>query len=156
MDHLGHSILDNNVTYTQELCLELHEEELVSSKCNCTFFGLLRSQMEYNPEMDCTTGERGECWERESKNFNNLNYTRQCPMECETVLFSYSVVNFDTVSNLVDTKIYYNSLIYTEITQVAKTSGIELFAYLGGLLGLFLGIDFLSFVEILDFSLQAL
>jgi len=147
-------IKQNGVTYRQEICLELIQEEFITKQCNCIFFGSLRSTDEYDFQVDCTVGLRKDCWERESMKFNYLNYTQECPLECETTLFSYSVVTFGNTVNKTSARIYYNSLKYTDVLEIPKTTGIEVFADLGGTLGLFLGFSLLSFVEILDLGAQ--
>ena len=48
---------------------------------------------------------------------------------------------------------YYNDLKYTKITELQKTKIVDLIANAGGILGLFIGISFLSFIEILEFLL---
>ena len=104
----------------------------------------------------------------------------QCPLECNSVdyEFSYSIsdfpteeyfnsfklnssskkiylngeyVNFETYKkSFIGLNIYYPYLKYTEIVEVEKFSLIDLLSNIGGTLGLFLGISFLSFIEIFE------
>lgn len=50
--------------------------------------------------------------------------------------------------------VYYDDLTYTSYSEVEKTSIIDLVSNIGGTLGLFLGMSFLSFVEIFDLLFQ--
>lgn len=50
--------------------------------------------------------------------------------------------------------VYYTDLKYTSIRQYAKTGIDDLIANIGGTLGLFIGISFLSFIEILDLFVE--
>ena len=51
---------------------------------------------------------------------------------------------------MVSINIFYDDLSYTAITEDAKMSQVDLVSNLGGLLGLFIGISFLSFGEIFE------
>jgi hypothetical protein len=46
--------------------------------------------------------------------------------------------------------VYYSDLKYTVLKQIAKMSLIDLISNLGGLLGLFVGISFLTLIEIIE------
>jgi amiloride-sensitive sodium channel subunit alpha/amiloride-sensitive sodium channel subunit gamma len=104
----------------------------------------------------------------------------ECPLECNSVdyEFSYSSSDFPTEEyfdsfklnssskeiylngeyvsfeayrkSFIGLNIYYPYLKYTEIVEVEKYSLIDLLSNIGGTLGLFLGISFLSFVEIFE------
>ena len=56
--------------------------------------------------------------------------------------------------NLYFVTIYYNNLKYTSITQTPKTNFLDLVSSIGGILGLFIGISFLSFAEIIELCLE--
>jgi len=51
-------------------------------------------------------------------------------------------------------RVYFENLEYTEIRQEIKTTIIDLISNIGGLLGLFLGMSFLSFFEFLELFAQ--
>lgn len=54
-------------------------------------------------------------------------------------------------NNLMKLEVYYEELKVTTITQIAKTSGIDLISSIGGLMGMCLGASFLSIVEYFEF-----
>ena len=52
--------------------------------------------------------------------------------------------------------VYYKELKYALITQEPKTEIFNFISNIGGILGLFLGISFLSFIEILEMFLEVI
>lgn len=65
----------------------------------------------------------------------------------------FTFQNTETPNNMPNTTNFWfipNDLSLLEITQIPKTSMIDLISNIGGTLGLFVGMTFLSFVEILD------
>lgn len=53
-------------------------------------------------------------------------------------------------ANILSLAVYYNSLSYLSFTEIVKIEMVDLVAGIGGTLGLFLGVSFLSAVEIFD------
>ena len=53
-------------------------------------------------------------------------------------------------------RIHYNDLKYTFINQEIKIYTFNLISNIGGILGLFLGISFLSFIEILEILVESI
>ena len=51
--------------------------------------------------------------------------------------------------------VYYESLKYTETSQVPKTTVPDILSIVGGTLGLFLGLSLLSFIEVFGFLIEA-
>jgi len=111
------------------------------------------------------------------KNYQNLSYlfynhynnaTNQeklinecrikCPLECDTIEYqvtmSSSPYTPDYQKNLTSFTIYYQDLEYTKISQFPKTQLFDLISNIGGLLGVFLGISFLSFAELIEIILE--
>ena len=56
--------------------------------------------------------------------------------------------------NLVQISVYYADLGYSQFDEVASMTWIDLTSSIGGTLGLFLGMSFLSFMEFFDIFLQ--
>jgi len=97
-----------------------------------------------------------------------------CPQECDSMSYIISkyieifptngqlknipnesdLAKFETFENIANhyirLYIYYKDLKYTLISENAKTEPFNFVSNIGGILGLFLGISFLSFIEILE------
>ena len=81
----------------------------------------------------------------------------QCPKECSTTKFNALQINPDIGSNsngIVELKVFYLDLRYTEISQTPKMSGFLLLNEIGRALGLFVGITFLSLFEFLEYLFE--
>jgi hypothetical protein len=90
--------------------------------------------------------------------------TPLCPLECDSIKYdtSISFTKFSeneflslfelngTVNNLISIDIYYENLEYTRISQLPKMDFFDMISNIGGDLGLFIGISFLSFAEIIE------
>ena len=137
----------------QELCFDLFF--LKDDPCNCqnpeigSVWELCHARSK-NPT--CTEDYRDQF-----ENNNNLveKCSDYCPLECDTITFSYSLTTdqFPALnSSLI--RIYYNSLRYTSITQLAKIEPEQLVSNLGGYLGLFVGISFVSLFEIAELIIE--
>jgi hypothetical protein len=121
----------------------------------------------------------GECISRYLKEFRKRLQDEKCqeycPLECDSmnyIINSYTeqiVLNgnislnskikidsndFNTYEELKKNyfaiRVYYNELKYTLISQEPKTEMFNFISDIGGILGLFLGISFLSFIEIFE------
>ena len=111
------------------------------------------------------------------KNTQYENCAAYCPLECDSISYaitgynepipinsgnisnstrnSYSSLEkFDTYEEVskhfIVIYVYYKELEYTLISQVPKTEIFGFISNVGGTLGLFLGISFLSFMEIFE------
>ena len=56
----------------------------------------------------------------------------------------------DLKQSVLSLKIFYNDLTYTLISQQPKMQLFDLISNIGGLLGLFLGVSFLTLAEVLE------
>ena len=56
----------------------------------------------------------------------------------------------DVRSRMLAVNVHYSSLAYQSFTESPKTEVVDLVSSIGGTLGLFLGVSFLSFIEIFD------
>ena len=136
----------SDITYRQTNCLAQCRNRNFSSRYNCTlrnFYSVLGYSF-------CNEGVS------KSLEFNTI-CEEQCPKECSTTKFDVLLNNPDIGSNLNDTvefHIWYLDLSYTEIRQTPKMSGYSLLNEIGGALGLFVGITFLSLFEFLEFLVE--
>ena len=84
-------------------------------------------------------------------------------MECDSVKYEtfYSFTKPD-VNNSLNVKladyvsfgVYFDSLDYTLIDQMPKMNMLDLISNIGGNLGLFIGVSFLSFAEIIELIIE--
>ena len=66
-----------------------------------------------------------------------------------------SAVTYDTLRRQVlSLNIYYDELIYTIISEDYKMEVLDLIGAVGGTLGLFAGVSFLSFFEVLELAVK--
>jgi hypothetical protein len=62
----------------------------------------------------------------------------------------------DIKKGLVNVKIFYEGLYYTEISETESQTVFDLISSIGGTMGLFIGISLLSFIEILEIIIEIL
>ena len=62
----------------------------------------------------------------------------------------YNMTRGDLKESILFLNIYYDDLSYTKIDQNPKMLTVDLVSNMGGLLGLFIGISFLSFGELFE------
>ena len=115
------------------------------------------------------------------QNFDKI-CSKECPLECDSVKYDLSIsftklivervvslanelggiVNpkFKMLTekdsqDLVFVNVFYKDLDYTSISQLPKMDFFDLVSNIGGNLGLFIGVSFLSFAEIIEFIIEA-
>jgi len=79
----------------------------------------------------------------------------KCPKECTAVRF-ISEMTSQFVSNYVSLSFFISDYSSLVINQIPKTDVFSLVSSIGGNLGLFIGISFLSFVEIFEFFIKTI
>jgi len=88
-----------------------------------------------------------------------------CPEECDSIKYdiSHSSTKLSTqnelfksmqIENFVYFTVYYESLQYKVIDQIEKMNVFDLISNIGGNLGLFIGISFLSFAELIELFVE--
>ena len=164
-----------NVTYNQFDCFNLCFQLNVISKCGC----YLPYYYKMNSSIECSVADR-ECVENKIMKNENVysNCPDLCPLECEYVKYGIisSFNSFPTKTgyrqmkdylkyleqknltfdyqkakdSLLRISIYFDELKILEFSENAKMTITDLLSNCGGVLGLMLGISFLSFVEIVE------
>lgn len=153
---------NNNETYNRENCLELCFEliYLSNNECNCTNIALgkvwdncFTGSFGLNVNNDCIMNTKKIFYKKSISDLCS-NY---CPIECDSVTYTVSAKsvseNFKNISRIF---VYYRSLKYTAISQQQSIYLSDLVSNIGGILGLFIGISFLSFIEIIEFLVECL
>jgi len=97
-----------------------------------------------------------------------------CPLECDSIRYetsssvmrftkNYNITNLNLTSlinyekkadDLISFNVFYYDFKYTTVSQQPKMSVLSFISNIGGNFGLFIGISFLSFVEIIQFVLE--
>ncbi|CAF0992779.1 unnamed protein product [Brachionus calyciflorus] len=176
-------ITSRNISYNQKLCIDLCFQDLIIQECQCyyvsfPFFGDKSINPCYNnTQYECFNSKFGNNF-RDSSIVNEICQP-QCPLECQNMNYKifYSFNDFineknnDDLNNffnftgtnrrhmkkdLISLYFYYESLSYEEITEKESIDLVGLLSNLGGIAGLFLGISFLSLVEIIEIAFQIL
>lgn len=75
----------------------------------------------------------------------------QCPKECTIIKYETLESAYSLDGGLQSIEIAYLDLSYIEISQSPKMNGFTLISEIGGALGLFVGITFLSCLELLEY-----
>ncbi len=166
----------NNWTYSQKECLSLCRNLKFNELNNCSCY---LDRIDYEINRYCYQFKDDKtrlCVNKFLANFNNLDLcgTNYCPLECDS--FSYEISEktksisahygyvertnmdffneFKTYENVSKTfysfNVYYNDLKYTFIKQEPKIELFGLISNIGGILGLFLGFSFISFLELFE------
>jgi len=83
----------------------------------------------------------------------------ECPEECDSVRYelthSFTKLAYNaSEENMVFFNIFYANLEYTVIDQIPKMDGFDFISNIGGNLGLFIGISFLSLIELVEFLIE--
>ena len=167
----------NNSYYKLEcdrLCRNLKNKE--ESRCNCI--------ESIDSSSDCSNSKNvtiKACYDKFLSDFQNSNVikicSQYCPLECDSISYSISTnseqfpftgsfsnltsfeyqkfLSYEEVQKYyVSIRAYFPELKYTLIKQQPKVEVVDLVSSVGGTLGLFLGISFLSFVEIIELLIE--
>lgn len=92
-----------------------------------------------------------------STNFPNYEFSKKLANDSKIINkypADYKITQKDLEESLISFEVYYNDMTYIRITELPKGKMIDLVANVGGILGLFIGISFLSFIEILEILLE--
>ncbi len=118
-------------------------------------------------------------------NITNNECAEYCPLECRSVIYqtnvavgpltdfyyaknmgkyvkimskelNQSVTETEVRENLLNMFVFFKGLQYTDISQIPKTSLVDLLSSIGGSMGLFLGLSLISVVEIVDLIVESL
>jgi amiloride-sensitive sodium channel subunit alpha/amiloride-sensitive sodium channel subunit gamma len=180
------SLITANLRYTQQDCYPQCFQSNVEKNCSCynTLFPPVNLK---NP---CITSADSACVFKVRMDFFagrfNDECSSLCPLECDRVLYSYTIssstsmsekyaelyymndqiikskypgrnVTFEDIKKgLVNVKIFYEGLYYTEISETESQTVFDLISSIGGTMGLFIGISLLSFIEILEIIIEIL
>ena len=137
---------EDNICFQTSLKVFSNDSKPYLAKCNCpieceyNFFRYSNSFAEFPPR-------------------NYLPYLLNST-KIKSIIFNQTDLNdslktFEFIKkSIARVQISYQDMMQTFITEYPKMKPVDLVSSLGGILGLFLGLSFLSFIEIFDFLLQ--
>ena len=171
-------IVNSNYSYSQQFCVSQCLQEIGILNCNCTasYIASVFSAKR------CVTQNETVCFINVFfEIFNSKNYVQekcipQCPLECNSTKFDYSLSDYQLLGNyyvnmikentrlasdfvtrminvttvqesVVKVNVFYASLSYMKSEESPQWDWISLVAYLGGNFGLFLGFSLFSLSE---------
>jgi hypothetical protein len=176
-------ITKSGYIYTQELCLTQCQQNIILKECNCSDSLILSlfdvKSCETESEIDCTKIYSVINSQKDSYKL----CLESCPLECHRVEYRTSLtstnlmgeyyVEFikrkenlskDFLSREIDTNlaresfvrlnIYYESLSYTHLSESPKIDYFSLIGFVGGILGLFLGVNVISICELTEVLIE--
>ena len=164
-----------NKTYRQYDCFKLCLQQMINDNCDCDYTKLTKVE-NLSP---CSNLSQLFCIYTQQDAFTGdkvVECKKQCPLECNTVRYSFEMSNldfpsydlfrifqkdcndpvlnsmsFDTMKNsLISLKVYYPFTQYTEIRELPKTSLIDLISQIGGSLGMLLGFSIFHLIELFE------
>jgi hypothetical protein len=175
---------DNNIKYDFNECSDMLVQDEISKTCKCAIIYIRNiHNIRYcsTPEdFECNqmTGftsklpfeEKNLLCPKECFSFDlDLTFSPANPLKkkyLQNLRTNKNVISkYKNISNITDEQlaesfvsidVYYNSLSYTQITEVPVYTTLTLISNIGGTLGLFLGMSVLSFIEIIELLLNIL
>ena len=160
-------------SYKRVICIDFCYQRLSLEKCGCNQ-PVFPSNFK---KFSCIN--QSECMYEQLRLFAEGSYVNdycipECPLECKMISYTktisvnkYSNDVFDTMmskhlnlsnrkfsDDIAQVNVYYESLDYTEMVELATMDFLDLLTNIGGIAGLFLGISVLSLVEILEIILE--
>jgi hypothetical protein len=183
IDHIMYSKETYSQKNCNQLCSYLFALEESNCGCNSTLDNFKRdcsSGIYFGQEKNENISS---CVAKYLKRFRRqkveLCFKYYCPLECDSMSFSinnyleqfpvsgligtetrldYNLTSFKTYEQInrhyIVLFVYYRKLEYTLISQEPKTETFDFISNIGGILGLFLGVSFLSFIEIFEIVLE--
>jgi len=174
-----------NQTYRQINCFDLCFQQLLINTCQC-YTNTFNKLNGTNPclqlsQIKCSL----LAWYTFHSNISR-NCVQCCPLECFSINYqittsftNYPIYNYASNSlmtnpiitskfqnetltydlikeSVLSLNVYYDKLAYTQISKDAKLESVDLASNIGGLLGLFLGMSFLSFAEFIEMIIEVL
>jgi hypothetical protein len=149
---------NKNTQYSQTECNRLYEnlKYLEESNCNCSL-----KHLDDFPYKVCeNNSEHKDCLKEFMSHFNNKDQkcSDYCPLECNTLNYEITINSFSSLSYSSNDSfiisVFYEDLKYTWINQKPKMQFIDLISNIGGSLGLFVGISFVSFLDLFEILIE--
>ena len=145
--------IKSNRTYRQTDCFRLCRHKLYSENCGCN--GINDDFNFSNKSLRPCDGNDLVCMD--SQQYNNFCpeecEKKWCPLECDSIEYDLKISSLVYSSRNAATLrlfIYYQSLDYTFIRESPQMTELDLFANIGGTLGLFISASIFTLFEIIE------
>ncbi len=178
--------ISNNKMYSYFQCCKKCLTNFIKSYCNCSIQEVVKNYRSCYSDMDYFKQDSDCTYIAFKKFPTNPSYLKECdcPKECSNTYYQYSVsssqfptrkyssyllenelirtkypniTTFEQLKkNVARVEIFFDEMKETAIEESIKTEMSDLISNLGGTLGLFLGLSFLSLIEFVEVILQAL
>jgi hypothetical protein len=155
-------MLDNGQSYSQIKCINIcfDLKYIENNPCNCTTARL--GKVWLNCWQDEENSTLNSCTFESKKLFFNKNLkeycSEYCPLECYSISFKISINILKSLyflePNITLIKVFYRNLKFTYISQKPKMLFFDVLSNVGGTLGLFVGLSFVSLFEIIEILLE--
>ena len=143
--------LKKNDTYRQDNCIEMCIIDIFKTKYNCSLPSYYQTNqlnlcdLKGNSELlNLTKNEEKRCEQDCIEECDSVKYTTiptgTEPIESNMTVFDFTLTDFSSL----------------EISQIPKMSVFNLISSIGGALGLFIGIRFMSLVEVVELFMDIL
>ncbi len=168
--------------YTQKDCYDLCLQKFTIEACECYDLNYPNLKEGVQP---CIENDQLSCANSEYMKFikeDKMKCLEYCPLECDDIIYEYTLSSadypteyayqilksdhhFSRYNNLtyemfkqrsLHVNIYYSKLGYLSVSQVKKVEFMDLLATIGGLLGFFIGMSLLSFIEFFEIGIDIL
>jgi hypothetical protein len=175
-------IIKTKYNYTQNECFNLCLQNIIMDLCNCYDLNNDRLKDNVSP---CLSDEQLNCSKESYMKFikeSKLKFVKDCPLECDETIYSHALSSadyptenayqrlksdhhFSRYSNLSFEKfeerllmvnIFYPKLSYLSVSQLKKVEVMDLLEHIGGLLGFFIGMSLLSFIEFIEIIIDVI
>lgn len=173
---------NSKYNYTQKDCFDLCLQKFIIHLCKCYDLNYPNLKENIKP---CIENDQLNCANSEYMKFikeDNTKCLEYCPLECNDITYEYALssadfpteyayqilkndyhfsrhknLNYDMFKQRsLMINIYYSKLSYLSVTQLKKVEFMDLLAIIGGLLGFFIGMSLLSFIEFLEIAIDIL
>ena len=131
-----HATLDHD--YRQANCVFKCKAEQFVRRLNCTLTGYY-----WSVDYEFCEGEISSSVEFDA------DCVAKCPKECVSAKFDVLISGYE--ADLLTIYVTYQDTSYMELSETPKMDGFSVIAEIGGHLGLFIGITFMSLLEFLEY-----
>jgi hypothetical protein len=146
-----------NEVYRQINCIEICMNKEIKNKYNCSFPSYYTIE-DLKPCGNRSNGYKYEVYLTQLKTEFYKVCENKCPKECDSIKLKIKSEEskYYNERNSIRIEFSFSDLSSLEIIQIPKMNLFDIVSSVGGTLGLFIGVTFLSIVELLELSIDVL